>query len=151
MSYFPDDQSNFDHHKEQDVVIKSLKDENQRLKLQRTLSQPTSSPITNCNFKNETKPCYQPDYSLIIYNRIARNDKNEETIITRGLSSVTVQRLNRSRPKSTTEASPLNPLSAISKVGSNFKIGDQDKLINSFNKNEQFEYAMVLVQKCNLN
>ena len=133
------------------MVIKSLKEENQRLKLQRTLSEPTSSSITNFNFKNETKPCYQPDYNLVVFNRIARNGKNEEKIITRGLSSVRVQRLNRSRPKSTTEASPLiasplNPLSAISKVGSNFKIGDQDKLINSFNKNEQFEYAMVLVQ-----
>ena len=106
MSYFPDDQSNFDHQKEQDVVIKSLKEENQRLKLQRTLSEPTTSPTTNFNFKNETKPCYQPDYNMVIFNRIARNGKNEETIITGGLTSVTVQRLNRSRPKSTERGIP---------------------------------------------
>ena len=45
----------------------------------------------NFNFKNETKPCYQPDYSLLVINRIARNGNNEETILTKGLSSVRVQ------------------------------------------------------------
>ena len=123
-----------------------MKEENQQLKLQRTLSGPASSPIMNFNFKNETKPCYQPDYNLVIFNRIARNGKNEETIITRGLSSVRVQPPNSTKHRPYLGHSPVNPLSAIGKVGSNFKIGDQDKLIKSFNKNEQFEYAMVLVQ-----
>ena len=34
----------------------------------------------------------------------------------------------------------------MSQIGPNFKLGDQDKMINSFNKNKNFKYAMVLVR-----
>ena len=36
----------------------------------------------------------------------------------------------------------VNPLSVMSKLGPNFKLGDQDEIINSFNKNGEFKYAM---------
>ena len=79
-----------DQYKERDAIIKSLKEENQRLTNQRTLSELSRGPIMNFNFKNETKACYEPNYSLLVINRIARNGNNEETIITKGLSSVGV-------------------------------------------------------------
>ena len=72
------------------MIIKSLKAENQRLINQRTLTELSRGPIMNFNFKNETKPCYQPDYSLLVVNRIARNGNNEETIVTKANSSVRV-------------------------------------------------------------
>lgn len=40
----------------------------------------------------------------------------------------------------------VNPLSVMSKLGPNFKLGDQDEIINSFNKNGEFKYAMVPVR-----
>ena len=40
----------------------------------------------------------------------------------------------------------VNPRSVMSQIGPNFKLGDQDKMINSFNKNRNFKYAMVLVR-----
>ena len=81
---------NFDYYIERDTIIKSLQDENRRLSNQRISTELSRGPVMNFNFKNETKPCYQPDYSLLVVNRIARNGKNEETIVTKGLSSVRV-------------------------------------------------------------
>ena len=40
----------------------------------------------------------------------------------------------------------MNPLSVMSELGPNFKLGDQDRIVNSFNKNGEFKYAMVLVR-----
>ena len=40
----------------------------------------------------------------------------------------------------------VNPLSVMTKLGPNFKLGDQDEIINSFNKNSEFKYAMVPVR-----
>ena len=34
----------------------------------------------------------------------------------------------------------------MSELGPNFKLGDQDRIVNSFNKNGEFKYAMVLVR-----
>ena len=39
----------------------------------------------------------------------------------------------------------------MSELGPNFKLGDQDRIVNSFNKNGEFKYAMVLVRDSSFN
>ena len=39
----------------------------------------------------------------------------------------------------------------MSELGPNFKLGDQDRIVNSFNKNDEFKYAMVLVRDSSFN
>lgn len=39
----------------------------------------------------------------------------------------------------------------MSQLGPNFKLGDQDRIVNSFNKNGEFKYAMVLVRDSSFN
>ena len=81
--------SPFDLYVDRDVIIKSLRKENQELRNRQTLTDPSRAlALNSIFFKNDSQSCNQQNYSVLIFNENARDGTNEEAIFTRGLSSV---------------------------------------------------------------
>ena len=88
--------SPFDLYVDRDVIIESLRKENQELRNQQTLTVPSRAlALNSILLKNDSLSCNQQDYSLLVFNESARDGSKEEAILTQGFSSVRDSRTSR--------------------------------------------------------